>query len=668
MRIVRVYPRLLVGGAEQHILQLLEGIPGTEMVVPGVEGPAAVAARRLAGRYQFISSPRLAPLVSALRGADIVHIHTVNNEPLLPLAVQLAGPRRIALTVHNNFEADYALIADHSFVVGIETAGMLAAPSRVSLLPEGVAVPPSLPPWTPWVGRPLRLVEVRRDDKAMAFTLEDLIASGALYGVDFEARIVGVDGPSSDPRVTRVGAVEDPAPHIAWADLLVHGSAAETFGRTVYEAMACGVLPLATPLPAFTERLTDGEHVLIAEGMRLEDGIALVRRALGVLSNAPAVRRHRAARYDWVRENASVGRMVQAQKAGYSALLARPAAPRSVLPADVPDPLLPAFGALAERIVRGQPVDSAEVDALPPRPRALALWMLVSCGRVPPELHVRLLRGCVSILGPRPTLALALGNSARQQGDMDLAAAAFEQVRALDPALVSPHLELADLHIRGGRPDDARAALRTLIETNPGYAPATRYLEALSRGPRRSAGPFAHLKRFARIIVTGPHRSGTTVATEMIAADTGFEAVREEAFDFYDEARLRLLMRRRQVVVQCPALFDLMPALSDPETAIVLMRRPLVELAASRGRMFAPGNGIQLSPEEQNTEQLARLGESDGDAAALKYERWASWRAGGAIHHPVEVDYSDLADHPMWVSPEKRRRLGKRWHNRRTRL
>jgi hypothetical protein len=122
------------------------------------------------------------------------------------------------------------------------------------------------------------------------------------------------------------------------------------------------------------------------------------------------------------------------------------------------------------------------------------------------------------------------------------------------------------------------------------------------------------------------------------------------------------------VVVQCPALFDLMPELSDPHTAIVLMRRPLEELAQSRDRMFDPHSAHQLSGEEQNTAQLERLGASTGDAAALKYDCWDRWVKEGRIHHPIEIDYHSLSEHPMWVSKEDRRKLGRRWHNRRTKL
>ncbi len=667
-RIVRLYPRMLLGGAEMHILQLLRGIPDSELVIPGVSGVAGELARPLTARLTVIDRPRLAPTVRALRGADIVHIHTINNHPLLGLAAQLAGPRRIVQTVHNNIESDYSLFADHTFVVGVETRDMLPVPGRVSTLTEGVDVPEQLPEKVPLAGRPVRILEVRREGKPMAFTLAQLIEAGALDGVDFEARVVGISGDSPHPRLQNLGEQSDPSPHYAWADILLHGTALETFGRTIYEAMAYGALPLGTPIPAFTERLVDGEQVLLAEGMRVTDGVALLRRALALVADAPHFEQMRHANFRWVTENASTEVMVRSQNAGYEAVLAGPSAPRSIVPADVPDAALDALGTILDALYHHEAIQPRAVDALPIRARALVFWALADRNQGPAKRRRQFYEAALQMLGPRPALLRALGVFHSERGERSESRAYYLKALQADPLVVTPYLELANSLIRENQKPVAREVLQALVRAIPDYTRGHDYLAALDGKQPARPRPFAHLRRFKRIIVTGPHRSGTTVATEMIAADTGLEALREESFDFYDESRLRELLQRDGIVVQCPALFDLMPALSDPHTAIVLMRRPLEELASSRSRMFDPTTAHQLSGDAQNEAQLQRLGQSDGDAAALKYSVWDRWRIEGRIHHPIELQYADLAKHPMWVSPEDRRKLGKRWHNRRTRL
>lgn len=179
---------------------------------------------------------------------------------------------------------------------------------------------------------------------------------------------------------------------------------------------------------------------------------------------------------------------------------------------------------------------------------------------------------------------------------------------------------------------------------------------------------FEYLVDFDQVIVTGPHRAGTTIAAEMIASDLGYQSVREEAFDFYDEnALLDLLDEQLRAVFQCPALFDLMPKLSSDRRAIVMMRRPLWELWASRNRMYS-AEGKRVKAGEQNDRQLERLGAADGDAAQIKYERWEEWKADAMIHHPFDVEYSSLSVHPLWVPEEDRRDAGRAWHHRRTGL
>ena len=163
---------------------------------------------------------------------------------------------------------------------------------------------------------------------------------------------------------------------------------------------------------------------------------------------------------------------------------------------------------------------------------------------------------------------------------------------------------------------------------------------------------FEHLKKFDRIVVTGPHRSGTTICAEMIAADTGFEAVREERFSCRNEGLFRRFMKRaKRVVVQAPAMFWTLPDVDDGRTAFVLMRRPLDELHASK--RYPPGREVPLKPYPES-----------GDAPESKYKAWDRME----LSNKIEINYSDLALHRLWVPTEKRRALGPKWHHRRTRL
>ena len=173
-RIGRVYPRLQMGGAENAIIQLLEQIGDTHMIVTHVDGMRAEEAKALADRYTLLSKPRFCGLLEALSEVDVVHIHTINDHPLIPLAAQLSGAPTIVQTVHNHFSPKYCHFVDHSIVVGLELLDRVVTPGRTTHISNGVACPKTLLPFQPWFveDRPVRLVELRRPDKQMAHWMD----------------------------------------------------------------------------------------------------------------------------------------------------------------------------------------------------------------------------------------------------------------------------------------------------------------------------------------------------------------------------------------------------------------------------------------------------------------------------------------------------------------
>ena len=442
--------------------------------------------------------------------------------------------------------------------------------------------------------------------------------------------------------------------------------------RDSYEAMALGTVPIATPIPAFVQRLTHNEHIFLAKDMTPEQGARCLRDTITRFAAAPEtyeatrLRNHR-----FAEASASERAMIAATRSHYQAILSKPTATRrSFTPDDVIESDLAPLGDMLDRAVSRQPLTNEDLARLSKPAQGIALWLLADQKLVKDELRIPMLQKAFGLLGPRTAVAYSLGMAARHRNRPQLAMDAFKVVTTLSPHIVTAWLERTDHFIQTQDIPSAIAELEGLLSHTPEHALAQRLLARL-HGPlpqtqRIPQGPFSHLRRFKRVIVTGPHRSGTTIAMEMIARDTGFEAVREEQFKYYRSDMLQGLLEREGVVVQCPALFDQMPQLSMQDTAIVLMRRPLDEIEASRDRMYAPGTGRQMSGEEQNQAQLARLGHTQGDSARLKYALWDSWLANKQLHNPVEIQYADLADHPLWVAPEARRKLGQQWHNRRT--
>lgn len=150
---------------------------------------------------------------------------------------------------------------------------------------------------------------------------------------------------------------------------------------------------------------------------------------------------------------------------------------------------------------------------------------------------------------------------------------------------------------------------------------------------------FEHLAPFKRIIVTGPHRSGTTICARMIAADTGkvfvmerklgmlrFQGDTEPALE--RDTVLEWLAAREDVVLQgatCFTWIDEIHSAFRPDIAVVFVVRSPEDIAASQ----VAYRGYQIDdPVRKEAEFRRRMKHLD-----------TVWM----------VEYDALRGHPMFV-------------------
>lgn len=164
---------------------------------------------------------------------------------------------------------------------------------------------------------------------------------------------------------------------------------------------------------------------------------------------------------------------------------------------------------------------------------------------------------------------------------------------------------------------------------------------------------FEHLSGHHIILVTGPHRSGTTICAKMIAEDTGHRFVVEDDIEF---SKLNLVQETLEVgdpvVIQCPFLMpiihelDLGIGLDYGETCVVVMHRYRKDIEASEEkakRVNFKGLGYK--------QKLLYGVTSDLHVSDIKYDAWESQREH--IPNALDVGYLSLSDHPMWVEDRK---------------
>lgn len=150
---------------------------------------------------------------------------------------------------------------------------------------------------------------------------------------------------------------------------------------------------------------------------------------------------------------------------------------------------------------------------------------------------------------------------------------------------------------------------------------------------------FEYLAPFSKIIVTGPQRSGTTVAAAMIAHDLDYYFYPEEQIRVWDLWRVdRLFGRTSDFVLQAPAICRYAHRFTAPDIAIVLMKRAIEDIVASEQRVAWTGQ----------ERELRQYGLQEGVIAEVKYKYWYE-RQRALIDNPFEVEYESLRGHPMWV-------------------
>lgn len=176
---------------------------------------------------------------------------------------------------------------------------------------------------------------------------------------------------------------------------------------------------------------------------------------------------------------------------------------------------------------------------------------------------------------------------------------------------------------------------------------------------------FNHLKRFSVILVTGPHRSGTTIAANMIASDLGYMLMYEE--DVVHRARIlkqpednwqwffnlnvffaEHYERRYHTVFQCPSHCRYVDTYAGQgHIGVVMMHRNPADILRSQKRIKWNFDKNELK--KYDAPKYAEI-------AHVKYNYWNRIQRDKLLElgQAIDLDYESLSSHPFWVPKEKR--------------
>lgn len=334
-------------GHDVRVLTLDRAPDGPARLPGGVYGGVVYERLPRLGPARYPFTVGLAP---RLRGAEIVHVHGVDG--LLHQALAARGPAgpRIGVTPHGAFlhtrrswmikqiwlrtGAAAALRAADAVWYTSDAERTALAPAGVggTILPDGVDVARFADlQRSPEAGRWLVLGRVDVH-KGLDLLIDRLGAVAARDDRPFKLRVVG---PEAAPglvddlrrravargighRVSFVGALDAEAlrMELARCELALFPSRFEAFGLALVEAMAAGVPVVVNDIPAFRERVVDGETGWIVDFAR-SDAARRLRRLRGGLPARNEAAVAAAAPFGW-------DRRVEAWEAAYRALLGAP--------------------------------------------------------------------------------------------------------------------------------------------------------------------------------------------------------------------------------------------------------------------------------------------------------------------------------------------------------
>lgn len=155
------------------------------------------------------------------------------------------------------------------------------------------------------------------------------------------------------------------------------------------------------------------------------------------------------------------------------------------------------------------------------------------------------------------------------------------------------------------------------------------------------------LSRFRVVVVTGPQRSGTTIAARIIAEESGMRYVDEDEYGTKDVAAWKKLVTTGQgLVVHSPAMARWAHEAAADDVMVVWMIRPLDDILHSQKRIGWDDKSERAKYRDCEGYHV------DAPVAVIKNRFWTVYQRG-LIPHTMNLKYKDLSWHRLWVGTRK---------------
>lgn len=153
------------------------------------------------------------------------------------------------------------------------------------------------------------------------------------------------------------------------------------------------------------------------------------------------------------------------------------------------------------------------------------------------------------------------------------------------------------------------------------------------------------LKKYKKVVVSGPQRSGTTIAAKILASELGYEFAIEETFHVFSATSFfKLLCKKNNMVIQAPAMSHLLGEIDRPDTAIVFMIRDNKEIRESEQR-------VNYKCQKSECEKYFM---DHSNPAMIKKMMFILYQAPRLEGRYYFLNYKSLQGHSLWIDQEQR--------------
>lgn len=164
----------------------------------------------------------------------------------------------------------------------------------------------------------------------------------------------------------------------------------------------------------------------------------------------------------------------------------------------------------------------------------------------------------------------------------------------------------------------------------------------------------SELRTFRKILVTGPHRSGTTICSRMLDSDLPQHML----FDERDVGVRSLSRLMRQLATNGPDIihgpcFSSLVQWMTGDMAVVFMQRDEADIQKSQDR-------IGWTKREAKWQLDQYFFQSASSVPNAVYYGWICHQKAMMQVPYFEIEYESLSEHPLWVPKEKRTNFSNR--------